>query len=98
MNNLKIGIAIPLSMGLAITNQYVNRYLTKKRTGIDNFVGENGYENNVKGRNEKKREKGLWAKKLLSAGVFVRSLPQAGGDAPLRLFRTPLEIPIRISM
>ena len=40
MNNLRIGIAIPLSMGLAITNQYINRYLTKKRTGIDNFVGE----------------------------------------------------------
>ena len=27
MNNLRIGIAIPLSMGLAITNQYLNRYL-----------------------------------------------------------------------
>jgi hypothetical protein len=57
MNNLRIGIAIPLSMGLAITNQYLNRYLTKKRTGIDNFVGENGYENNVKDKNEKKKEK-----------------------------------------
>jgi len=79
MNNLRIGIAIPLSMGLAITNQYINRYLTKRRTGIDNFVGENGYENNVKDKNEKKSEKGLWAKKLLSAGVFILMLSKVMG-------------------
>lgn len=79
MNNLRIGIAIPLSMTLAITNQYLNRYLTKKRTGIDNFVGENGYENNVAFKNEKKREKGLWLKKLLSAGIFVLMLTKVMG-------------------
>lgn len=74
MNNLRIGIAIPLSMSLAITNQYINRLWTKKRTGIDNFVGENGYDKNVAEKNEKKSEKGLWAKKLLSAGIFVLML------------------------
>ena len=79
MNNLRIGIAIPLSMGLAITNQYLNRYLTKKRTGIDNFVGENGYENNVKDKNEKKKEKGLWLKKIISAGIFVLMLAKVMG-------------------
>ncbi len=79
MNNLRIGIAIPLSMGLAITNQYLNRYLTKKRTGIDNFVGENGYDKNVADKNEKKSEKGLWAKKLLSAGIFVLMLTRVMG-------------------
>ena len=79
MNNLRIGIAIPLSMGLAITNQYLNRYLTKRRTGIDNFVGENGYENNVANKNEKKKEKGLWLKKVLSAGIFVLMLTKVMG-------------------
>ena len=79
MNNLRIGIAIPLSMGLAITNQYLNRYLTKKRTGIDNFVGENGYENNVISQNEKKKEKGLWLKKIISAGIFVLMLTKVMG-------------------
>ena len=79
MNNLRIGIAIPLSMGLAITNQYLNRYLTKKRTGIDNFVGENGYDKNVADKNEKKTEKGLWLKKILSAGVFVLMLSKVMG-------------------
>ncbi len=79
MNKLRIGIAIPLSMALAITNQKLNRYLTKKRTGIDNFVGENGYENNVKDKKEKKTEKGLWLKKLLSAGIFVLMLTKVMG-------------------
>lgn len=79
MNNLRIGIAVPLSMGLAITNQYINRLWTKKRTGIDNFVGENGYENNVKGKNEKGKEKGLWAKKLVSAGIFTTMLTKVMG-------------------
>jgi len=79
MNNLRIGIAIPLSMGLALTNQYINRLWTKKRTGIDNFVGENGYENNVKGKNEKGKEKGLWLKKALSAGVFTLMLTKVMG-------------------
>ena len=79
MNKLRIGLAIPLSMAIAISNQKLNRYLTKKRTGIDNFVGENGYENNVKDQNEKKKEKGLLAKKLLSAGLFVLMLTKVMG-------------------
>ena len=79
MNNLRIGIAIPLSMLLAISNQYLNRYLTKKRTGIDNFVGENGYDKNVAFKNEKKAEKGLWIKKLISAGIFVFMLTKVMG-------------------
>lgn len=79
MNKMRIAIAIPLSMIIAISNQKLNRYLTKKRTGIDNFVGENGYEDNVKDKNEKKKEKGLWLKKLLSAGIFVLLLTRVMG-------------------
>ncbi len=79
LNNSKIALAIPASMLLAITNQYINRRLTKKRTGIDNFVGENGYENNVKEKNNKGREKGLLAKKMLSAGVFLLMLSKVMG-------------------
>jgi len=79
MNSLRIGIAIPLSMLLAISNQYLNRYLTKRRTGISNFVGENGYENNVQEHNEKKKERGLWLKKLLSAGIFILMLTKVMG-------------------
>ena len=71
LNKSRILFALPLSMALAITNQYINRKLTKKRTGIDNFVGENDYQNNVDNKKETKKEKGLLLKKILSAGVFL---------------------------
>lgn len=79
LNNSKIAFAIPASMLLAITNQYINRRLTKKRTGIDNFVGENGYEKNVQDKNNKGKEKGLLAKKILSAGIFLLMLSKVMG-------------------
>lgn len=79
INKSRIFIAIPLSMLLAITNQYINRQLTKRRTGIDNFVGENNYEQNVKSGNEQKKEKGLIYKKMLSAGVFLTMLTKVMG-------------------
>ena len=79
LNKSRIMFAIPASMALAITNQYINRQLTKKRTGIDNFVGENNYEQNVKNKNEKKSQKGLLAKKALSAGVFLTMLTKVMG-------------------
>lgn len=74
INKTRTSLAIPLSMALAISNQYINRRLTKKRTGIDNFVGENGYEENVKEKNESKADKWLPFKKFLSAGIFVGML------------------------
>ncbi|MBQ8635204.1 hypothetical protein IJ425_03530 [bacterium] len=74
LNKSRVAFAIPLSLLLAISNQKLNRYLTKRRTGIDNFVGENGYENNVKNQNETKKEKGLGLKKAASVGVFLTML------------------------
>jgi hypothetical protein len=79
MNKSRILFAIPASMILAITNQYINRQLTKKRTGIDNFVGENNYERNVKNKAQKENQKGLFAKKVLSAGVFLAMLTKVMG-------------------
>ena len=79
LNKSRIMFAIPASMLLAISNQYINRQITKKRTGIDNFVGENNYEENVKNKNEKKSQKGLLAKKALSAGVFLTMLTKVMG-------------------
>ncbi len=79
LNKSRIAAAIPLSMLLAITNQYINRKLTKKRTGIDNFVGENGYEKNVNEKNQTQKQKGLLLKKILSAGVFLLMLSKVMG-------------------
>lgn len=79
LNKSRIAFAIPASILLAITNQYINRRITKARTGIDNFVGENGYEENVKDKNEHKKQKGLLAKKMLSAGIFLFMLSKVMG-------------------
>lgn len=78
-NKLRIGLAIPLSMAIAVSNQYINRYMTKKRTGIDNFVGENEYEKNVETKNETKKQKGLFLKKLASASIFTLMLTKVMG-------------------
>lgn len=79
LNKSRIMFAIPASMLLAISNQYINRQLTKKRTGIDNFVGENNYEQNVQNKKETGKQKGLLGKKMLSAGVFLLMLSKVMG-------------------
>jgi len=79
LNNTRIAAAIPMSMALALSNQYINRQWTKARTGIDNFVGENNYENNVKDKNSTKKEKGLMLKKIASAGIFLAMLGKVMG-------------------
>lgn len=79
LNKSRIATAIPLSMAIAITNQYINRRITKARTGIDNFVGENDYEKNVQNKDQKKNQKGLMAKKVASAGVFLLMLSKVMG-------------------
>ena len=45
MNKLKSTGAVGLVSLVGLGNQSFNRYLTKKRTGKDDFVGENNYEN-----------------------------------------------------
>lgn len=79
LNKSRILLAIPASMLLAISNQYINRKITKAKTGIDNFVGENNYENHVKNKKEKENQKGLLGLKMLSAGVFLFMLSKVMG-------------------
>lgn len=77
MNKVKTLGALSVASALGLTNQYVNRLITKKRTGTDAFVGEVEYEKvksgEFKGQNSSKKEnKGrLVALKLLaSAGII----------------------------
>lgn len=77
MNKVKTLGALSVASTLGLTNQYVNRLITKKRTGTDAFVGEVEYEKvksgEFKGQNsDKKENKGrLVALKLLaSAGII----------------------------
>lgn len=72
MNKVKTLGALSIAAGLGLTNQYINRQITKKRTGSDAFVGEVDYK---KIREEKLNEKQfngklLGLKILTSAGII----------------------------
>lgn len=43
MNKVKTLGALSIAAGLGLTNQYINRQITKRRTGTDAFVGEVDY-------------------------------------------------------
>lgn len=45
MNKVKTLGALSIAAGLGLTNQYINRQITKRRTGTDAFVGEVDYVN-----------------------------------------------------
>lgn len=70
MNKVKTLGALSIAAGLGLINQYINRLITKKRTGTDAFVGEIDY---TKIRAEKPKEKNqsklLGLKILASAGI-----------------------------
>lgn len=74
INKVKTLGALAIASGLGLTNQYVNRLITKKRTGTDNFVGDLNYQNFVGKKEEPKKENKtkLWGLKLLaSAGMIA---------------------------
>lgn len=83
MNRFKSLSAIAVVAGIGFTNQYINRLITKKRTGKDKFVGEINYEKtsveNKTAKNNKpttKKDKAslLGLKLLASAGIFALSM------------------------
>lgn len=77
MNKTKTLGALAIASTLGLTNQYINRMITKKRTGTDAFVGEIEYEKvksgEFKGQPDKKENKGkfLGQKLLASAGIIA---------------------------
>lgn len=76
MNRVKIIGALAIASSLGLTNQYINRKITEKRTGSDAFVGEVDYnkvlhkEKQVN-QNKQSDKKGrlLSLKLLASAGI-----------------------------
>ena len=71
INKIKAGGAISLACILGLTNQYINRKITEKRTGKKGFVGDVDFTDG--NRAEQKEDKWLLAKKigasLLMAGM-----------------------------
>lgn len=68
INKIKSIGALVIASTLGLTNQYINRKITEKRTGIKGFVGDVDYKNRV---NEKKSNKdtsaAFWFKKILAS-------------------------------
>ncbi|MDR1168761.1 MAG: hypothetical protein LBK53_07760 [Heliobacteriaceae bacterium] len=74
VNKIKTLGALGIASVLGLTNQYINRKITEKRTGKTGFVGEVGYnsKNNKSGKDTSlkfKAEKGL-----VSAGIAALAL------------------------
>ncbi len=80
MNKVKTLGALAIASTLGLTNQYINRIITKKRTGTSAFVGEINYnkikdekqETSFKSQKEKNNGAKLLGLKLLaSAGIIA---------------------------
>lgn len=74
LNKIKTIGALALSVGLALTNQAVNRYITQKRTGSKEFVGNMNYENSLSDNKQIHKHKNLTLNKLLASTGFVLML------------------------
>ncbi len=66
INRLKIFGALSASCALGLTNQYINRKITEKRTGKKGFVGDVDYETRDCGV-EPPKDKSLMFKKILAS-------------------------------
>ncbi len=74
MNKVKTVGALSVASGIGLTNQYINRKITEKRTGSDSFVGEIDYKKSFGNKNGEKTENKhrLFGLKLLaSAGIIA---------------------------
>lgn len=74
MSRVKTLGALSIASLLGLTNQYINRQITKKRTGTDAFVGEINYKGLVNGEAPQEQNQGkrfLALKLLASAGIFA---------------------------
>lgn len=84
MNKAKTFGALAVASILGLTNQYINRQITKKRTGSDEFVGDIDYQKNqegaifIKPNDEKNSAKLLGLKLLTSAGIIALAIKVMG--------------------
>ena len=69
INKIKAGGAISLACLLGLTNQYINRKITEKRTGKKGFVGDVDFTNTS--RVEHKDDRWLLAKKIGASALMA---------------------------
>lgn len=71
INKIKIFGALSGASALGLTNQYINRKLTEKRTGKKGFVGDVDYADKAQNKGEKPKDKYLLAKKIAASVGMV---------------------------
>lgn len=73
MNKVKTLGALSVASILGLANQYINRQITKRRTGTDAFVGEVDYGKGKREKEKGKRNDGklIGLKLLASAGIIA---------------------------
>lgn len=69
INKVKAFGAISIASILGLTNQYINRKITEKRTGIKGFVGDVNFKSAL--RNDMNTDDTLWFKKILASLAMV---------------------------
>ena len=76
INKIKALGALSIASTLGLTNQYINRKITEKRTGTKGFVGDKDYKNNIKQKTSTKdtSKKFIGEKLLASAGMVAMAL------------------------
>lgn len=84
MNKVKTLGAIAIVATIGLVNQYINRQITKKRTGKDNFVGQQNFEKTQQSpksiekqlptENKKNKLELVALKALASLGIFALSM------------------------
>lgn len=72
INKIKSLGAIGLASAFGLSNQYINRKITEKRTGAKGFVGDNDYQENINSKKSSKdNSAGFWARKILASVGMV---------------------------
>ena len=89
VNKTKAFGAIAGASILGLTNQFINRKITEKRTGKKGFVGEVDFTSTFRG--ETKKDNLLWVKKLGASALMIGMVTSVMGVKNLKQFTKKLE-------
>lgn len=89
VNKTKAFGAIAGASILGLTNQFINRKITEKRTGKKGFVGEVDFTSTFRG--EQKKDNLLWVKKLGASALMIGMVTSVMGVKNLKQFTKKLE-------
>ena len=95
VNKIKAFGAISASCVLGLTNQWINRKITEKRTGKKGFVGDVDYTSTFRG--EQKKDKLLILKKLGASALMAGMVFSVMGVKNFKQFAKKLEFTVPIT-